>query len=491
MARSSPAGLLTVASAGRQKKWLPYRHHRAINRELLKVAAGETRLLILSVPVRHGKTTLGSVGMSAWWLGLNPDDNVVEISHTSQYATDNIGRPARQLFAQMGDAVFGQTIDRRSDASNRWSIAGRAGGFYCDGIDGSIEGRGIDLAIIDDPIGNLADANSPKARAQLWEIYTNQILPRMSPKGAVIVIMSRWNRDDFVQQLIDAGNAGEGEIPKILDLPAIALEHEEYPYSDGDVLGRKPGEALWPEVRPIEFLERMRRGVGSWTFAARFQGRPEAAGGNVIKRAWFRYFELEGSGAELRFVAIDNIGGTLIRRTIRADSCRWRQYVDLAISLKKEADYFVVSTVAIDPVRQDIFVVNIYRAHEPGPAQIPRLVQQWQTWRPSRIKIEAVAYQQKTVEDAVAKGLPAFPINRGSADKLTRANYLAVRYEQGAVFHSRGAGWLAALEDELAGFPKGKDDQVDTLADAANDLLDDDADGDAGATGAYLEVTSR
>jgi predicted phage terminase large subunit-like protein len=249
-----------------------------------------------------------------------------------------------------------------------------------------------------------------------------------------------------------------------------------------DVLGRKPGEALWPEVRPISFLEQLRASIGARQFGAQLQGRPRVREGRYFREEWFRTYDIAGGN----FVVEDKVDGLWRSRLVPWAACIWLQYVDLATSLRQEADYFVVTTVAVDPARKDIFVANVFRDKLEGPDQIPKLIEQWKQWKPRYQKIESTGFQLSSVQAAVRSGLPALPIVR-SMDKMSRANYIAVRYEQGAVFHPRVARWKAEFEDELLNFPRGHDDQVDTIADAGSDLLDEDlfTDGSTAAGGLY------
>lgn len=443
--------------------WIPYRHHILLDERLRQVAGGQIKFLISQMPVQHGKSRLGSVGFATWLLGNYPDKKVVALSHTQQFATDNIGRPTRSLFERIGQPYFGQSIDPRSDASNRWNILGRAGGFYCDGIDGSIEGRGIDFAILDDLIGSAADAESARSRDALWQWWLS-IYPRFSPETGIVVFISRWHQDDFVGRLIAAGERGEIPRPEVLDLPAIALEPREY--ADGrDPLDRKPGEALWPEVRNLAFLEATRKAIGSRMFASRFQGRPQSAGGTVFKREDFRYFENVPGGVRL----LDGDGRMLTAYS--APSLTTFQIVDLASTIGG-GDYFCVATFSITQ-RYDLLTRDVYRAQIGGADQLGVLTQLRARWDAKRIGIESVGYQQTFVQQAVAAGLPAVPIKRGRESKEVRAYVAQARFEAHTMYADRSAPWLRDYENELLEFPRGKnDDQVDVVSDAAALVID-------------------
>jgi integrase len=61
-----------------------------------------------------------------------------------------------------------------------------------------------------------------------------------------VVIQTRWHRDDLTGRLLQQART-IGQRWRVVKFPAVAEEH--------DVLGRAPGEALWPEMY---FRERLR-----------------------------------------------------------------------------------------------------------------------------------------------------------------------------------------------------------------------------------------
>src|SRR5690606_13671556 len=65
---------------------------------------------------------------------------------------------------------------------------------------------------------------------------------RLSRRGAVVVIATRWHKDDLIGRLLEESKQG-GDQWEVISLPALADEN--------DPLGREPGEELWPE-RQIE-----------------------------------------------------------------------------------------------------------------------------------------------------------------------------------------------------------------------------------------------
>ncbi|HEX3456627.1 MAG TPA: hypothetical protein VHR97_01615, partial [Candidatus Baltobacteraceae bacterium] len=351
---------------------------------------------------------------------------------------------------------------------------------------------------IDDPYGGIEDAMNPKYRADVWQWFQINIIPRRKPVLRMIAIMSRWTEDDFIAQLIRLAKSS-GWKYRVLDYPALAIcpvvgcdtprisivQDEKTGVNDvqigvcthgvRDELGRLPGEALWPKVRNVEFLKRQILDMSSIRmFMALYQGRPQPAGGSTFKQEWFRYFRRNGD-----FLELLSIGGDVIAR-YQISQCKVFQIVDLAAGetqtlrsgvtrTKGKRDFTVIGTFALCP-KMELAVLDIHRDDQiDGPDQITLMGQLRNKYRAGRIGIEAVAYQWTAVQTAVRAGLPVVPITRGNESKETRAWTIAARYEMGQVYHFQGAPWLDALESELLAFPTGAhDDQVDVLSDAGD-----------------------
>jgi len=166
----------------------------------------------------------------------------------------------------------------------RWNTTA-GGGLVAAGVERPVAGRPADLYVIDDPYPGIAEAMNPKFRADVWQWFQVNIIPRRKPVLRMIAIMSRWHEDDFIAQLIRHAKEAAWKY-RVLDFPAIAtcrVEGCDAPqlgferpnpagtvsayievceHGARDELGRLPGEALWPEVRNIEFLKRQLLDVG-------------------------------------------------------------------------------------------------------------------------------------------------------------------------------------------------------------------------------------
>lgn len=428
------------------------KHLDELDRALQDVSEGRIKRLIVTMPPRHGKSERGSKKFPAWHIGRNPDDEIILTSYSLDLSRD-FSRIARDTLAAMSD-VFDVNIDKNNQSAESWGIEGHRGGVKAAGVGGPITGKGARIAIIDDPVKNAEEANSEVIRQKIWEWYQSTLYTRLTPDGRIIVIMTRWHEDDLVGRLLKKekeeieNGTHKGEKWTVINFPAIAEED--------DLLGRAPGEPLWPEYGfDIDRLLQIKSDVGGYVFNSLYQQRPSAANGTIFKRENFRYFREETIHNQQYFV----VGEKRYLKT----ACWNFQTVDTANSLKTINDYFVVTTVWVTP-EHDLLIYDVYRTHIEGPEQKPLMKQMDQLHHPRFQAIEDKTFGTNLIQECKRDGMTIRPV-KVDKDKVTRALPVAARYEVGKVWHREDAPWLTDFEDELLSFPRGKhDDQVDTIS---------------------------
>ena len=90
--------------------------------------------------------------------------------------------------------------------------------------------------------------------------------------------MTRWHPDDLAGKLLKQMESG-GERWDVVSLSAIAEKE--------DLLGRTPGEALWPERFDEEKLAEMKEVVSPYWWSAQYQQRQIPREGTLFQRDWF------------------------------------------------------------------------------------------------------------------------------------------------------------------------------------------------------------
>lgn len=439
---AGPAGAALIASQGR---WKPARHLQLLNRKLIDVMRGRTKRLAVFMPPRHGKSELVSKYFPASWLGENPDDRVMLASYEAGFAA-SWGRKVRDLMhGEIGD-LCDVHVREDSKAANSWDLSSRLGGMTTAGVGGPMTGKGARLLIIDDPVKNAEEASSATIQQRNWDWYTSTAYTRLEPDGAVVLLQTRWHQMDLGGQILSHATEN-GEHWDVVNLPAIAEEN--------DLLGRSPGEALWPERFDLAGLERIKKTIGAYWFSALYQQRPSPASGGKFLREWFRYHRASEAGDGVR--KLDNGPAVNLR------DCRKFGVLDLAFSQKREADWTVLGAFGVDQ-KSNLLLLDLDRRKIEAPGLVAMVRNMVDRHNLAYVCVEANGAQLAIVQGLRNAGITIRPLH-AEADKLTRSLTAQVRCETGQVYFPWGAPWLAEFEDELLLFPRGRhDDQVDVLS---------------------------
>jgi predicted phage terminase large subunit-like protein len=205
------------------------------------------------------------------------------------------------------------------------------------------------------------------------------------------------------------------------------------------------GEALWPEYFTPRVLADLRRQLGQVLFSAQYLNEPLGFDDGLFRPEWIAYAPRPKTGGVVT------------------------QGVDPAISLRPDADEFALVTVA-EGDGGALVVVDAFHGRLDFSRQIATIESMADRWRPARIVIETVAYQQALRQELHRRGhLPVRGVRPGES-KAARALRLAARMEAGKVAFARG---LYDLEAQLLAFPRGeRDDLVDALVYAVDAAAD-------------------
>lgn len=276
-ARSNLADYIDYVSG----KPTPY-HMRFLCDKLERTMGREFDRTLICEPPGHGKSWVSSHHYPAFYLAKNPDHNVIAVSHTDKFA-EQWGRKVRNLI--MSDEhrrLFpGMDISEDSSAAGRWDLS-TGGSYYATGVGGAVTGRRSDLVVVDDALRGYEDAESQNVRDSIWEWFGSDLTTRLKPNAIIVVVGTRWHLDDLIGRLIASEKQkGADKWYKII-LPALAKE--------GDPLGRKIGEALWPEWMDKTALERIQAqpSLSARQWQSLYQQSPVLDEGNIIQRKWIK-----------------------------------------------------------------------------------------------------------------------------------------------------------------------------------------------------------
>lgn len=423
-------------------------HHRLIADTLHRVERGEILRLIVTMPPRHGKTELCSRRLVAWFLGRNPEAEVIFVTYGQDLANDVGGKVRDVMVSPTFAQVFPKCeISRDSRAKDKLQTTSDGMAVFV-GIDGAITGRGADLAVFDDPIKNRQDAESETIRNAAWEMFTSAVYTRLMPGGRVIIILTRWHEDDIVGRLSDPRyvDQEDNEQWDVLSLPAIA--------ELDDPLGRAPGEALWPckadgtPKYPVERLDKIRKTLGSRNWTSLYQQKPTPDDGNFFLRDMFKPYRREELPTNLR-----KYGAS-----------------DHAISQKQQADLSCMGCVGLD-VNDDIWILpDVDWDRMDGDAQVERMLGQMRRNNP-QIWWAEKGHISKSIGPFLRKRMLDENVHcyidekTPAADKRTRAQAIRARASLRPIRVPAFMPWWDRALDELLKFDNGRhDDFVDWLS---------------------------
>jgi predicted phage terminase large subunit-like protein len=418
-----------------------------IDAELVKVAEGHSRRLMVFMPPQEGKSQRVSRRFPTWLLEHDPTLRIGIVSYEKELAV-RWGRDIKldlEMHPELG-------IDLRKDsqAAGRWQTV-QGGGVYCVGIGGALTGQPIDVLIIDDPLKGRAEAESETYRQRAWDWWENVGSTRLSRRGAVVLMMTRWHTDDMAGRF----KAREPREWRTVSVPAIAT-------SDDDPTGRRAGQELVSATKDPGWFVKTKSLRSPYVWASVYQQNPTTAEGNIFKRGDWQFWQpLDGNRVRLDGDAFD-----------LADAFRYIT-IDLATSLKTSADWTVATVWAVMPTG-DLLVLDRKRERVPEldhAAFVAPLRQRW--LQPFDVThVESRMFGTRLVYAMGEAGVPIAELH-ADVDKLTRALPYAGLVRQKRVWLPADAPWLDEWLDEHADFPNTKhDDQVDTGAYGARVALD-------------------
>jgi predicted phage terminase large subunit-like protein len=421
----------------------PYLHNwhiETIAYQLERVFLGETTRLLINQPPRSLKSICASVAYVAWLLGRDPTRRVIAVSYSGDFAAE-LHRQFRQVASsEWYAALFPHT--RWAKETGLEFVTTLGGGRYATSVGGTLTGRGADLIVIDDPL-NAAEAQSEAARKRVIDWFGGSLVSRLNDKrtGTIVAVMQRLHEDDLAGHVLRQGGWEH------LDLPAIAVEEQVLQLGPERRHLRRVGDVLHPEREDFAALEALKRELGGMMFSAQYQQRPVPLEGNLVRRAWFRYFT----------------PSTLPRPSYLTKIV---QSWDVAMQTGETNDYSVCTTWRAD--QDDVYLLHVFRGRLEYPELRRKVIALAEEHGCSRVLIEDAGPGMNLLQDLRHSPAPGRlrPIGiRPEGGKLERMAAQTAKIEAGHVHLSENAPWLGEFLSEILAFPNGRhDDQVDSFS---------------------------
>lgn len=411
----------------------------------------------IAVPPRHGKSFLVSEYLPIWYALENPGADVVLATYSDDFAQDEWGVKCRDKLVDHGD-LLGLEVRGGSRAPSKRQRLTDGTQFRFVGAGGSITGTGYQLGIIDDPFKNQDDALSEAERNRKGNWYGSTWTSRKTKDDGVIPIeimmFTRWHEDDLAGRYVydDDGNVKPDWY--MLHLPALAVD-------DDDVLGRRAGQALCPQVMTRVELERLRKEDPVW-FASLYQGAPSA--GEDGQFGNYRYYK---RGKHLNEEGFYDDEGLFYPDL----DCVFFETVDLAATISSRSDWSVISLWSYHRESEYLFLVNVVRERVESDTH-PAWLTRHHDRRAKFMGIESKTFGITAIQSLRKQGSFVVKELKADRDKVARSIPAADLCRAGRVHHPSSAPWLLKYESELnAGLVTSKhDDQIDTFGYAASEI---------------------
>lgn len=401
------------------------------------------RNLGISLPVGAGKSILVEYFIT-WSFCRSINRAYLYTSHSATNIMA-LSREIKEMFeSEFLSVLYGIKLkkDERAkinwsfeNAMNRTGLMARPTGAGLTGADAgnpSIK-EYSGAVIVDDPV-DVGNIRSQVAMEEVIRFYDEKLSTRRrTPTTPSIVIMQRLAKDDLIGWL----KKHEPDEWDFLEVPAL---------NDDDT-------SFWPERYPVEELHKI-RALNPNKFHSQYQQDPISAGGNIIKREWFKWYK---EYPQFRRIFITT---------------------DTAMKIKEHNDYsvFMVWGNGTD----GLYLLDLVRGKWEAYDLRQQAMRLWEKWkngigstRCGGFYVEDKASGTGLIQELNRHGLPMIPLERGKGqDKLTRLEGVLDFIFSGKVFLPEDVVSIPDFLEECEAFTRDDshkhDDQVDTLIDGVN-----------------------
>jgi predicted phage terminase large subunit-like protein len=372
-------------------------------------------------------------------MGRFPEWRIILGSYNDESA-ERFARRNKEKVVAFGKTLFGIEMGKISRATE-FELDGHLGRLISRGIMSGVTGNPANLMIIDDPIKNRSESDSPTYRRKLWDEWQNSFKTRLAAHAKVIVIATPWHEDDMMANLLKT----EDNI-RLIRLPVEAEEN--------DPLGRQIGEALCPELgKDDKWLEQFKTSYqasaegGQRAWSALYQCNPRVEGGNLVRREWWRYY----TENELPYLGTEVIS------------------VDAAFKDADNNDYVAITVWGKS--NNDYYLRYCLNRHLDFVGTLDAIRQVRSLYPNARTVLVEDKANGSAIINVLQKEMFCVPVNP-KGGKVARVNAVSAAIESGHVYIPASAPWIGEYLDQWTAFPAGAhDDMVDSSSQALSYLL--------------------
>lgn len=451
-------------------EYLPNWHIDAISEHLTALLKRDIKRLIINIPPRCAKSTLGGVLFPAWaWL-QDPAFRMITTSYERGLAVRD-SLKARRLFdtpwyrslnvknEETGDPIFhmrdqNQRHLRRLKDSEDYYENDKGGTRISVGVDGGVTGKGGDILVCDDP-QNPKQAHSDAERLNTLTWWDQTMSTRLNNQrtGLKLIIMQRLHTFDLTGHEL-AKNIGYVHLKLPMEFDprkrcvtslGIDKDGEEKLWQDPRTEDREP---LHEARFDADARAQLKAALGPYGWAGQEQQEPVPEGGGVFKLDWFKTYDMHP--------IFDVIAMS----------------VDCAFTDTEASSYVVIQVWGF--AGPNAYLLDNVREHLSFVATEAMIMAVREKFKSLHLMPHATLVENKANGPAIISRLvkkfpgiiPCEPRKMGGS-KFARASSVAPFVAAGNVFLPMAAPWLSDFYLEATNFPRyTSDDQVDALSQA-------------------------
>lgn len=413
----------------------------------------EKRVLI-AAPRGTAKSTIISLIFPMYLIAFKErkhDEFIVIISESRQQSVNFLSRikshlddngPFRLLFGDFSEDTAKRWREDDIILRNGVRIVAIGTGSK---IRGYIEKDTRPTVLIMDDIESEKNAFTPEARAKNRAWVTEAVLPSLADEGRAVMIGTVISEDCYLYRARDTGTW------KVLWFSIL----------------KDDGKSIWPEKYPLERITAIKTEMASMGringFFQEYMNQAQSPDEAPFQSSYIKihHYTLEYDSAGMPYLQ----GETENREDDEIERIPIDIYqgVDPASSLSAKADFFVIATIGVD-YKGNRYILDLYRNRLRTALQPAKIIELYLKFKPIRVKIETVAYQEALRDGTRAQcddrgiyipGLEAGVKPRNS--KSERLLSLVPTFAKGKFFFRPGD---IEAQKEFMSYPRGKNDDI-------------------------------
>ena len=413
------------------------------------LADDKKRRVAIAAPRGTAKSTTTTLVYPLWRAAFKKSDEdlfIVIISESQaqsinflsriKYHLDNSSK-YHELFGNMGSATAQRWTHTDVILANGARIVAVGTGQR---VRGFLQGDTRPNLIIVDDFESELNAFTPEARAKNKKWMTEAVIPSLSDEGKIAMIGTVISEDCFLYWIKES---------KAWDVLWYSIINED-------------DKSLWPERFPLERITQIKeefQSIGNLNgFYQEYMNIAQSPDEAPFKPEWMKLHHYDYQREEGQNLLVRELGEETKKIPVEL-YCG----VDPASSLSARADYFVMSTVAID-FEGNKYIVDIFRDRISPADQPQKIIDIYKKFKPRRVKIETTGYQEAlrtgtrqimTEENLYIPGLEAGLKPR--TKKSERLLSLVPMFARGQFY------WRPqdlAGQQEFLSYPRGKNDDI-------------------------------